>query len=233
MKFPSPVSLTWIAELINAELIGNTDLQATGINEIHKVEVGDLVFVDHPKYYNTCLESAANFIIINSNNVTIPTGKALLVTDNPFEAYQTITNHFKPFIPSNKTISDSAIIGKNTIVMPNTFIGNHVVIGNNCIIYPNVTIMDDSIIGNNVVIQAGSVIGGDAFYYNTKKNRDVWYKKMNSCGNVIIEDNVEIGCGCTIDRGVSSSTIIGKGSIITLPQLFIFLYQTSLFFFVL
>ena len=169
MKFPSPVSLTWIAELINAELIGNTDLQATGINEIHKVEVGDLVFVDHPKYYNTCLESAANFIIINSNNVTIPTGKALLVTDNPFEAYQTITNHFKPFIPSNKTISDSAIIGKNTIVMPNTFIGNHVVIGNNCIIYPNVTIMDDSIIGNNVVIQAGSVIGGDAFYYNTKK----------------------------------------------------------------
>ena len=214
MKFPSPVSLTWIAELINAELIGNTDLQATGINEIHKVEVGDLVFVDHPKYYNTCLESAANFIIINSNNVTIPTGKALLVTDNPFEAYQTITNHFKPFIPSNKTISDSAIIGKNTIVMPNTFIGNHVVIGNNCIIYPNVTIMDDSIIGNNVVIQAGSVIGGDAFYYNTKKNRDVWYKKMNSCGNVIIEDNVEIGCGCTIDRGVSSSTIIGKGSIL-------------------
>ncbi len=214
MKFPSPVSLTWIAELINAELIGNTDLQATGINEIHKVEAGDLVFVDHPKYYKTCLESAANFIIINSNNVTIPSGKALLLTDNPFEAYQTITNHFKPFIPSNKTISDSAIIGKNTIVMPNAFIGNHVVIGNNCIIYPNVTIMDDSVIGNNVVIQAGSVIGGDAFYYNTKKNRDVWYKKMNSCGNVIIEDNVEIGCGCTIDRGVSSSTIIGKGSIL-------------------
>jgi UDP-3-O-[3-hydroxymyristoyl] glucosamine N-acyltransferase len=214
MKFPSPVSLTWIAELINAEVIGNTALQATGINEIHKVESGDLVFVDHPKYYDKCLQSAANFIIINSKNVTIPEGKALLVTDNPFEAYQTITNHFRPFSPATKSISDTAIIGEHTTIMPNVFIGNHVTIGSNCIIYPNVTIMDYSVIGNNVVIQAGTVIGGDAFYYNTKKNREVWFKKMNSCGNVVIEDNVEIGCGCTIDRGVSASTTIGKGTII-------------------
>jgi UDP-3-O-[3-hydroxymyristoyl] glucosamine N-acyltransferase len=214
MKFPSPVSLTWIAELINAQVVGNTYLQATGINEIHKVEAGDLVFVDHPKYYDKCLQSDADFIIINSNNVTIPEGKTLLVCNNPFEAYQTISNHFRPFVPSNKNISDSAIIGDNTVVMPNAFIGNHVVIGNNCIIYPNVTIMDYSVIGNNVIIQAGTVIGGDAFYYNTKKNREVWYKKMSSCGNIVIEDNVEIGCGCTIDRGVSSSTIIGKGTII-------------------
>lgn len=214
MKFPSPVSLTWIAELINAEVIGNTALQATGINEIHKVEAGDLVFVDHPKYYDKCLQSAADFIIINSKDVTIPEGKALLVTDNPFEAYQTITKHFRPFVAATKSISDTAIIGDNTTIMPNVFIGNHVTIGSNCVIYPNVTIMDYSVIGNNVVIQAGTVIGGDAFYYNTKKNREVWFKKMNSCGNVVIEDNVEIGCGCTIDRGVSASTIIGKGTII-------------------
>jgi len=214
MKFPSPVSLTWIAELINAEVIGNATLQATGINEIHKVEAGDLVFVDHPKYYDKCLQSAADFIIINSKDVTIPEGKALLFTDNPFEAYQTITKHFRPFVPANKSISDTAIIGENTTIMPNVFIGNNVTIGSNCIIYPNVTIMDYSVIGNNVVIQAGTVIGGDAFYYNTKKNREVWFKKMNSCGNVVIEDYVEIGCGCTIDRGVSASTIIGKGSIV-------------------
>jgi UDP-3-O-[3-hydroxymyristoyl] glucosamine N-acyltransferase len=214
MKFPSPVSLTWIAELINAEVIGNTTLQAKGINEIHKVEAGDLVFVDHPKYYDKCLQSAADFIIINSKNVTIPEGKALLVTDNPFEAYQTITKHFRPFVSATKSISDTAIIGENTTIMPNVFIGNHVTIGSNCVIYPNVTIMDYSVIGNNVVIQAGTVIGGDAFYYNTKKNREVWFKKMNSCGNVVIEDNVEIGCGCTIDRGVSASTVIGKGTII-------------------
>ena len=214
MKFPSPVSLTWIAELINAELLGNIALQATGINEIHKVEAGDLVFVDHPKYYDKCLQSAADFIIINSKDVIIPEGKALLVTDHPFEAYQTITNHFRPFVPATKSISDTAIIGANTIIMPGVFIGNHVSIGSNCIIFPNVTILDYSVLGNNVVIQAGTVIGGDAFYYNTKKNRDVWFKKMNSCGNVVIEDHVEIGCGCTIDRGVSASTTIGKGTII-------------------
>ncbi len=96
--------------------------------------------------------------------------------------------------------------------MPNVFIGKEVKIGNNCIIHPNVSILDYSEIGDNVVIQSGTVIGSDAFYYNTKKNRDVWYKKMQSCGNVIIENNVEIGAGCTIDRGVTASTKIGAGT---------------------
>ena len=214
MKFPSPVSLSWIAALIKAEIVGDAAAEVTGINEIHKVETGDLAFVDHPKYYDKCLQSAATFIIINNKEVEIPAGKSLLVVDAPFEAYQTITNHFRPFVPAFKSISDSAIIGEGTIVMPNVFIGNHVQIGKNTVIFPNVTIMDYSIIGDNVVIQAGTVIGGDAFYYNTKKNREVWFKKMNSCGNVVIEDNVEIGSNCTIDRGVSASTIIGKGSIL-------------------
>ncbi|MCH5880303.1 UDP-3-O-(3-hydroxymyristoyl)glucosamine N-acyltransferase, partial [Salmonella enterica] len=71
--------------------------------------------------------------------------------------------------------------------------------------------MDYTIIGDNVVIQAGTIIGSDAFYYNTKKNREVWYKRMQSCGWVTIEDEVEIGAGCTIDRGVTAETRIGKG----------------------
>ena len=96
--------------------------------------------------------------------------------------------------------------------MPNAFIGKDVIIGKNCIIGANVTINDYTAIGDNVVIQAGSVIGSDAFYYNTKKNREVWYKRMQSCGNVVIEDDVEIGAGCTIDRGVTASTRIGKGT---------------------
>jgi UDP-3-O-[3-hydroxymyristoyl] glucosamine N-acyltransferase len=92
------------------------------------------------------------------------------------------------------------------------FIGNHVAIGSNCIVHPNVSIMDHCIIGNNVIIQAGTTIGSDAFYYNTKKDRDVWYKKMPNCGRVLIADDVEIGAGCTIDRGVSHDTVIGKGT---------------------
>lgn len=214
MKFPSPVSLQWIATLIDAELIGNINAEATGINELHKVQIGDLAFVDHPKYYDTCLNSDASFIIINNKDVVIPNGKALLVAAEPFEAYLKIVNHFRPFNPSNKMISDSAVIGEATVIMPNAFIGNHVSIGNNCIIHPNVVINDYTVIGNNVIIQAGTVIGGDAFYYNGKKNREVMYKRMQSCGNVVIEDNVEIGCNCTIDRGVTSETRIGKGTMI-------------------
>jgi UDP-3-O-[3-hydroxymyristoyl] glucosamine N-acyltransferase len=211
MKFPAPVSVKWIANLIGAELSGNTEGIATGINEIHKVEPGDLVFVDHPKYYDRCLHSAATFIIINQKT-DCPEGKALLIVDNPFEAYQTIVRHFRPFRPAVKLISDYATVGDGTYMAPNVYIGHEVTIGKDCFIGPNVTIMDHCIIGDNVIIQAGTVIGSDAFYYNTKKDREVWYRKMESGGRVIIEDFVEIGAGCTIDRGVSHDTRIGKGS---------------------
>ncbi len=211
MKFPTPVSVGVLAELIGAELVGDTSGHATGINEIHKVEKGDVVFVDHPKYYDKCIHSAASYIIINKK-VDVPDGKALLVHDQPFEAYLKIVKHYRPFVPHSSIKSESAVIGKTTYIAPNAFIGNHVVIGENCIIHPNVTILDHCIIGDHVIIQAGATIGSDAFYYNSKKDREVWYKKMESCGTVIIEDYVEIGAGCTIDRGVTAETRIGKGT---------------------
>jgi UDP-3-O-[3-hydroxymyristoyl] glucosamine N-acyltransferase len=213
MKFNTPQNLQVIATLIDASILGNADNQAIGINEIHKVTEGDICFVDHPKYYNKCLQSKATIIIINNKDVEIPSGKTLLYCSDPFEAYLKIVDTYKPFIASTEAISTKATFGKNTIVMPNVFIGDDVVLGDDCVIHPNVTIHNGTIIGNNVVIQSGSVIGSDAFYYNTKKNREVWFKRMKSCGNVLIEDNVEIGSGCTIDRGVTDSTIIGKGTI--------------------
>lgn len=211
MKLPAPVSIKWIASLINAELLGNENAEATGINEIHSVEEGDIVFVDHPKYYSKCLNSAASFIIINKKT-EVPEGKTLLVVEEPFDAYSKIVKYFNAFVPAKKMISDTAVIGKDTVVMPNVFIGNNVSIGNNCIIHPNVSVYDNCIIGNNVVVHSGTVIGIDAFYFNTKKNRNVWFKKMQSCGRVVIEDDVEIGANCTIDRGVSADTKIGQGS---------------------
>jgi UDP-3-O-[3-hydroxymyristoyl] glucosamine N-acyltransferase len=211
MQFDKPVSLAFIAELIGATVYGNTAASAKGINEIHKVQEGDLVFVDHPKYYDTCLKSAASFIIINKQ-VAIPEGKAILVTDEPFEAYLKIVDHYRPFTPATKPVSDTAVIGEGTVIMPNAFIGNHVQIGTNCIIHPGVTILDYCVLGNDVVIQSGTVIGSDAFYYNKKTNRDIHYKKMKSCGRVVIEDGVEIGAGCTIDRGVTADTLIGAGT---------------------
>ncbi|MBO9683133.1 MAG: UDP-3-O-(3-hydroxymyristoyl)glucosamine N-acyltransferase [Flavisolibacter sp.] len=211
MRFEKPVPITEIARLISAEIIGEKEGVASGINEIHMVEEGDLVFVDHPKYYKACIESPATYIIINQKT-EFPPHKALLLVSEPFEAYLKIVQHYRPFEPSFKQKSDTAIIGENTIIMPGAFVGNHVSIGANCTIYPNVVIMDHCVIGNNVIIQGGTVIGSDAFYYNKKTNRDVHYKKMQSCGRVVIEDFVEIGANCTIDRGVTGDTVIGAGT---------------------
>lgn len=212
MKFPAPVSVQWIAELIAAEVAGNLTAEASGINEIHKVETGDLVFADHPKYYDACLNSEAGFIIINTKEVIIPEGKTILVVKEPFEAYLKIINHFRPFTAATKMISEDVSVGEGSVIMPNVFIGRQVTIGKNCVIYPNVSLLDYTVIGDEVIIQSGSVIGSDAFYYNTKKRRELWYKRMQSCGNVVIENNVEIGAGCTIDRGVTAETRIGKGT---------------------
>lgn len=211
MRFEKKIPLTEIASLIGAKIIGNDKAEASGINEIHKVEEGDLVFVDHPKYFQKCINSAASFIIINQETA-FPPHKSLLLVDQPFEGYQTIVNHFRPFTPLTKAISDSATIGEGSIIMPGAIIGNHVQIGTGTIIYPNVVIMDHCIVGNNVIIQSGTVIGSDAFYYNKKTNRDIHYKKMLSGGRVVIEDAVEIGANCTIDRGVSGDTVIGAGT---------------------
>src|SRR5690606_2092091 len=132
MQFPSPVSAQWIAEFISASIAGKKDAYAKGINEIHKVKEGDIVFVDHPKYYDACLNSAASFIIINAEK-EVPEGKTLFIVEDPFEAYLKIVDHFRPFIPSKKMISDTAKTGSNTVIMPNVFLGNNVVIGDDCI----------------------------------------------------------------------------------------------------
>lgn len=211
MKFNAPIPVTEIAAYIGAELEGNDQQMATGINEIHKVTPGDISFVDFEKYYDKCLRSAATIIIINKK-VDCPPGKTLLVLPDPFSAYVKIVKRFRPFEPATKPISDTAVIGMDTIIQPNVFIGNHVTIGENCLIHPNVTIYDHTVIGNNVIIHAGTVIGADAFYFKKRADREVMYDKMESCGRVIIEDDVEIGAGCTIDKGVSGDTIIGRGT---------------------
>lgn len=211
MKFEAPVAVTEIAAYIGAELIGNSQLMATGINEIHKVTPGDISFVDFEKYYSASLNSAATIIIINKK-VDCPEGKAILVLDDPFSAYVKLVKRFRPFEPATKAISDSAVIGEGTVVQPNVFIGNHVRIGRNCLIHPGVTIYDHCVIGDNVIIHASTVLGADAFYFKKRAEREVIYDKLESCGRVIIEDSVEIGAGCTIDKGVSGDTIIGRGT---------------------
>ncbi len=208
MRFDTPVKLEELAKLTNAQVLGEGNRLVSGINEIHKVEEGDITFVDHPKYYDKALSSAASFVIINKN-VEVPEGKALLYCDDPFTAYLAIVKKFRTFDPSKEAISKNAKIGEGTIIQPGVFIGHHVEIGKNCLIHANVCIYDHTVIGNEVVIHSGAILGADAFYF---KRKPEGYEKMISCGRVVIEDRVEIGASCTIDKGVSGDTVIGAGT---------------------
>ena len=208
MKFPKIHSLKEIAEIIGCQYIGSDDFPVNGMNEIHVVTSGDIVFVDHPKYYDKALQSAATVVLINKE-VECPDGKTLLISDDPFRDFNKLTNHFRPFTAANVSISQSALIGEGTVIQPNCFIGHHVTIGINCIIHSNVAIYDNCVIGDHVIIQAGTIIGADAFYY---KKRPEGYDQLLSGGRVVIENNVGIGALCTIDKGVTGDTTIGEGT---------------------
>lgn len=208
MKFPKIHSLQEIANLLECEFIGDPKFPVSGMNEIHVVEPGDIVFVDHPKYYDKALQSAATIILINKK-VDCPEGKALLISDDPFRDFNTLTKHFRPFQATTVSIALSATIGEDTVIQPNCFIGNFVTIGKNCLIHPNVTIYDHTVIGDNVIIHAGSILGADAFYY---KKRPDGFDQLLSGGRVVIKDNVGIGALCTIDKGVTGDTTIGEGT---------------------
>jgi len=213
MKLESPVSLDEIAQLCGAKVIvAPIDHLVSGLNEIHKVEPGDLSFVDHPKYYQQAIRSAATTILANDETLVMPEGKALLYHQDPFAAYNKLTSHFRPARPMNTDLysqGENVKVGKGTRIGPGVVLGNNVTVGEDCVIGPNVVIMDHTTIGDRCVIKPNSTIGGDAFYY---KRRPEGYDRLLSCGRTILMDDVEIGANCTIDRGVSGDTIIGRGT---------------------
>lgn len=209
MRFNQPQTLKTIAELTGAKMIGDENFQVLGTNEIHMVKPGEIVFVNHPKYYDKALNSPATIILIDKE-VDCPEGKALLVSDDPFRDFNKINTHFTRIYNFTEELHDIEV-GEGTKIHSSAVIGNEVKIGKNCLIFPKVVIGDRTVIGDNVIIQANTVLGGDAFYYR-KLNGN--YDRLISVGNVVIENNVEIGNGCTIDRGVTDSTIIGEGSVL-------------------
>jgi len=222
MKLSSPITLEQAAAFLGCTYVGSPSHSISGINEIHKVEYGDLTFVDVAKYYDKALSSKATTILINKE-VSPPEGKGLLISENPFRDYNRLTEHLHPRVPvythaepvlgsgarlgKNVVCGENVSIGGNTEIGHNTVIGSNVTIGANTIIYPNVTICDDSIIGSHVCINAGTIIGGEAFYF---KRLPTGHRKMLTKGRTIIHDHVDIGANCTIDRGVSGDTIVGE-----------------------
>lgn len=209
MTFKEPQTLKTIAKIIGATFIGDEKFPVIGTNEIHRVKQGDIVFVNHPKYYDKALNSDATIILIDKE-VPCPEGKALLISNDPFRDFNKINQHFTSICNFKEEFYNEEV-GEDTVIHSSVVIGNDVKIGKNCHIFPNVVIGDRTIIGDNVIIQCNTVIGGDAFYYRKKDGK---FDRLISVGNVIIENNVEIGNSCTIDRGVTDSTIIGEGSVL-------------------
>ncbi len=205
MKLPKTHTLREIAALADCRYVGADGHEITGINEIHMVEAGDIVFVDHPKYYDKALTSKATTIIINKE-VEPPPGKALLISDDPFSVFNFLTKHF---VPAQHWNSKNNRVHPSAKIAPGVVLGSHITIGADTVIHPNVVLYDNTTIGDRVEIHANTVIGGHAFYY---KKRGTTFEKMHSCGGVRIGNDVEIGCSCTIDKGVTGLTEIGDGT---------------------
>lgn len=210
MKFDRPIPIKNIATQIGAtQIIGDHTLNVLGINEIHHVREGDITFSDVKKYFEKALNSQATFIILNEIPDAISEGKVILIHTHPFDAYDSLMRSQRPFNPLSMEIADSAAIHPSVIFEPHVVIGNHVRIGAGSYIRANAVIDDFTVIGKNVVIGAGALIGTDAFYF---KRHTEGYRKWRSGGRVVIEDGVDIGSGCTVNRGVSSDTVIGAGT---------------------
>ncbi|MEY4659893.1 MAG: hypothetical protein RJB36_1659, partial [Bacteroidota bacterium] len=203
MKFTEAQHITYLASLLDCKLSGDTHLFATGINEIHVVEQGDIAYVDHPKYYQKALDSAASIILI-PEEVPIPAGKALLIHPQPFDAFNFLVHSFV----SQLKLED-ACVHESAVIYPNVYLGKNVQISEHCVIHAGAHIADHTLIESGVIIGPNSVIGFDAFYY---KKKESGYDRMISCGGVHISANVEIGALCTIDRGVTGITRIGAGT---------------------
>ncbi|GJM33248.1 MAG: UDP-3-O-(3-hydroxymyristoyl)glucosamine N-acyltransferase [Saprospiraceae bacterium] len=208
MKFEKAIPVEEIAQKIGAKIIGDKTLMATGINEIHQVEAGDITFVDVEKYFSKSLKSAATIIILNKKT-KCPKGKALLLCEEPFDSYNQLILEQRPVDPLRDSISPTAEIHPTAILEPNVVVGHHVKIGEYTHIQANVVIAEHCTIGKHVNIQSGCIIGTDAFYF---KRTSQGYQKWRSGGRVIIEDHVDIGAACTINKGVSGDTVIGEGS---------------------
>ena len=201
MKLSPPQTLATVAGIIGGKIVGNESHMISGINEIHRVEPGDLVFVDHPKYFDKALHSAATTILINQE-VECPSGKALIYSEDPCRDFNLLLQHFC----ASKAWPENKVLYQDCYVHPTAVIGNDVQLGKGCVIHPGVVLYDRVKLGENCIVHANTVIGGHAFYY---KSRGTHREKMYTAGGVQIGHHVEIGAACTIDSGLTADTIIG------------------------
>ena len=224
-----------IADHLNGVIVGNPDVSVSSPARIEQGKPGNICFFANPKYEHFVYSGKATIILVNKTfEPKEPVSATLIKVDNAYESIASLLGYFqskrnnrkrsnrlfvcKPlssrigkgtYIGKHVVIGKKSNIGKGCQIHPQVYIGDNVTVGNNCVIYPGVRICHDCVIGNNCIIQSNCVIGGDGFGFAPRE--DGTYKKIPQTGNVILEDDVEIGSNSTVDRATMGSTIIHKG----------------------
>ncbi len=225
------MKLSELSKLIGGDIIGDPDVEITGVSGITEAQTGDITYIHDRKFLRDKSAIHASAVIVKETAEGL--SASMLVVKNPQYIYAKALEVFYKKTPEHTGISDRAFVGENVIfgdkvsvhhfayicdrvvigaggtICAGVYIEDGVTIGENSIIYPNVTIRENTIIGNNVTIHSGTVIGSDGFGYVMEQ--DMHYK-IPQVGGVIIEDNVEIGSNSAIDRGTTGNTIIGSGT---------------------
>ena len=221
------MTLSQIASLLQIDLKGGGDIEITAMNTLKDATANELSFVSNAKYINDIKDSKAAAILVDAAlENAVPSGSVALVVAHPYWAMATLSKHFAPplededaaepvigegcVISSAATLAKGAVIGSHTQIMAGVYIGSKAVIGDNTVIYPNVVVYRDCHVGNNCVIHANTSIGSDGFGFATNAKGE--HLKIYQNGNVVIEDDVELGANTTIDRAVFGSTTIKKGA---------------------
>lgn len=225
-----------LALLIQAKVEGDPDTKVGSFNKIEQAKEGDLAFLANPKYEDFLYTTGASVIIVNEKlELREPVKGTLLRVPDAYSAFATLLTKYQEIMSQQLTgvqqpshiapsaqlgeqvyvgafayIGEKVVIGNNVKIYPNAFIGNNVSIGDNTVIHPSVSIYHGCVIGKNVIVHAGTVIGGDGFGFAPQENGS--FTKVPQIGNVIVEDNVEIGANATIDRATIGSTIIKSGA---------------------
>lgn len=224
-----------VALMIQGKVEGDATIEVTQFGKIEEAKHGEISFLANPKYEEFLYTTKASIVIINDSLVLKEKiGATLIRVPDAYAAFATLLTKYQElkaatmvgiqtpsfiagsaklgtqhFIGAFATISENVIVGDNVKIYPNVFIGEQVKIGNNVVLNPGVVIYHNCVIGNNVTIHAGSIIGSDGFGFAPKA--DGSFQKVPQLGNVVIEDDVEIGSNTTIDRATIGSTIIRKG----------------------
>ena len=223
-----------IADILEGVIIGNPNEEVSKIAKIEEGGKGALTFLSNSKYSPFLYTSNASVVIVNKDfEPEKKTVSTLIKVENAYESFSKLLAFYnqvrnnkigieQPTFISNSSkigidvylgafsyIGENVVIGDNVKVYPNSYIGDNTTIGDNCVLFSGVKIYSETVIGNNCKIHSGAIIGSDGFGYTRDKNGV--YEAIPQIGNVILEDNVDIGSSCTIDRATMGSTIIREG----------------------